>query len=68
MGTRDKPADMTENIELATITDINYLKAMVYDRSMLIQQANQEIQVINERIQQLAAPVPEMNGKVASKT
>jgi hypothetical protein len=53
-------ADMTdEPIDLASIVDLNYLKAMAYDRLAAIDQLQNELRMVNERIAQLDAnPVP----------
>jgi hypothetical protein len=48
-----------EQIDLASIVDLNYLKAMAYDRLAAIDQLQNELRMVNERIAQLDAnPVP----------
>ena len=58
---------MTEQTDLASITDPTVLKAMVYDRLAALEQIQGEVRMINERISQLAANPVEMNGKVMAK-
>ena len=40
-------------MDLTTITDIDKLKALAYDQIQLLNQAQQNLQMINARIQQL---------------
>jgi hypothetical protein len=53
-------------MDIANITDINELKAMAYDRVVMVQQIQQDLQVINERIGQLQ-PAVEQNGPAPVK-
>ena len=54
VGSRNEFADMTEeNIDLASIVDINQLKAMAYDRMAGMEQLQGELRMINERIAQV---------------
>lgn len=61
---------MTEPTDLATISDINALKAMVLDRLDQMTMLQQEVNIIRERIGQLSAPsdpqlpLESSNGKV----
>jgi hypothetical protein len=52
-------------MDIGEITDINELKAMAYDRVLMVQQIQQDLQVINERLNQLQ-PV-ENNGQAPVK-
>lgn len=45
---------MDEQIDLATITDLNQLKALAYDRLAGIEQLQSELQALNSRIAALA--------------
>lgn len=42
------------NVDITTITDITVLKAMAYDQISALEQAQQNIRVINERINQVS--------------
>lgn len=42
-------------MDITKITDINQLKALVYDRLAVVQNAEQEIKALNQRISELVA-------------
>jgi hypothetical protein len=41
-------------MDIAEITDVNELKAMAYDRIVTMEQIQQDLQIINARIRELA--------------
>jgi hypothetical protein len=61
---------MTGETDIADITDIDKLKAMAYDQITVLEQVQQNLRVINERILQLQQipDKPIHNGRVTSKT
>jgi hypothetical protein len=52
---------MNDEIDVATITEVNLLKALAYDRIAGIEQAQRDLGVINTRIAELAEPIPALN-------
>jgi hypothetical protein len=52
---------MNDEINVATITEVNLLKALAYDRIAGIEQAQRDLGVINTRIAELAEPIPALN-------
>jgi hypothetical protein len=74
MGTGNSTPDVGEQVDLAAIVDMNFLKGMAYDRMVGIQQLQGELQMINGRIADLQQnpvipdlPVEQTNGKLANQ-
>lgn len=53
---------MTDDIDLATITDIDKLKSLAYDQIGMLQAVQNNLNQINARIEELSVPAPIMNG------
>lgn len=63
MGDRNDTPDVETNTDVGSITDVTVLKAMAYDQIVALEQVQNNLRVINERISQVTVA---SNGAFAS--